>query len=97
LPHLPTGVVAWTALSYSPLCLSSRLWQLASCVARPAQSETIVSNRVFNVVLAISAIFIVVAPVIAVLELDSRRYVEGASILALWVGTIAGLIYWSVA
>jgi hypothetical protein len=56
-----------------------------------------VSNRVFNVVLAISAIFIVVAPVIAVLELDSRRYVEGASILALWVGTIAGLIYWSVA
>lgn len=55
------------------------------------------SERVFNIVLAISAIFIVVAPVIAVLEIDSRRYVEGASILVLWAGTIAGLIYWSVA
>ena len=55
------------------------------------------SNRIFSIVLAISAIFIVVAPVVAALEIDSRRYVEGASILALWVGAIAGLIYWGVA
>jgi len=66
-------------------------------VARLAAGETIVSNRIFSIVLAISAIFIVVAPVVAALEIDSRRYVEGASILALWVGAIAGLIYWGVA
>jgi hypothetical protein len=55
------------------------------------------SNRAFNVVLALSVLFTVVAPIFAVLEFDSRRYVEGASILALWIGAIAGLIYWSVA
>lgn len=66
---------------------------MAWCGARLAASVTIVSNRMFSIVLALSAVFVVVAPIIAILEFDSRRYVECVSILALWAGAIAAAIY----